>query len=486
MYLTSREKAILRKRLIPSPVELDFTGEDSYELSDGCRVTIKGEDAIDAESLFADYWNVHPDIQHLPLNEAMEKEEYRIETSSSQLILSAGTVYALKNALKTLRQLAEPERGVRVFHHYLLPEFRLHDFPALDFRGIHLCVFPETPVWEIEKKIRLAAFWKFKYCVVEFWGTYPFQAFPELCWTEHRIERETVRKWVNIAQAGGLTLIPQFNLLGHAAASRNRSDKHAVLDFHPELASLFEPEGWTWCLSNPETLKILDKIIVELLELFGHPPFFHVGCDESDDLGHCVLCRRRNPRELVSSHLKHIFALIKQHGMRPVMWHDMLLERDDPRWADFTANGHSSLESARLCGEIPRDVLIADWCYGWPEDGGMPELPTLDYFKECGFDVLSSPWRNPAGIRGLACAVRKRHLAGILATTWNTTSANDFFEIFFHAAKGAWECSKFSPADLSDRLAFTHHLRLIGNDMGIREYHQTGSVAEQVASNPHF
>jgi hypothetical protein len=486
MSLDSRETDILRKRLIPSPRELRFTGEGFYKLVDGCRVTIKGIDTSVAESLFFDYWNVRPEIKVVPAEKAMTEEEYDIEVSSSRLTFSAGGNKALTNALKTLRQIAEPERGVLVFHHYLLPEFHLHDSPALDFRGIHLCVFPETPAWEIEKKLRLAAFWKFNYCVVEFWGTYPFKVFPELCWDEHRIERETVKKWVRIAKSAGLTLIPQFNVLGHAAMSRNRCDKHTVLDFHPELASLFEPEGWTWCISNPETRKLLDGIILELLDLFDNPPFFHIGCDESDDLGHCILCRKRNPRELVSTHLRHIFTLLKQCGAQPIMWHDMLLERDDPRWKDCTANGHSSLESESLCGEIPRDVLIADWCYGWPDGNAEPALPSLDYFKKCGFGVLASPWCTPAGIRGLARAVQSRRLTGLLATTWNKTSANDFFKIFFHAAKAAWECSEYLPETLQDRLVFTRHLRLTGNDMGISEYHQTGSVAEQVPSIPHF
>ena len=75
-----------------------------------------------------------------------------------------------------------------------------------------------------------------------------------------------------------------FNHLGHASASRSSYGRHVVLDQNPRLATLFEPDGWTWCLSNPETLELLRAIRSELIELFGEGGFFHIGCDEAYSL----------------------------------------------------------------------------------------------------------------------------------------------------------------------------------------------------------
>jgi hypothetical protein len=281
-------------------------------------------------------------------------------------------------------------------------------------------------------------------------------------------------------------LVPQFNLLGHAAAARNRCDKHALLDFHPELQSLLEPEGWTWCLSNPQTIKILDSIVNELVELFEQPPFFHCGCDESDDLGHCILCRQSSHDKLLIRHLEHFSELLKKQNIRPIIWHDMLLARDDPRWDGYTANGHSPLETANLCNSLPRNIIIADWEYGWPTDNHDPDWLIPLYFKDLGYNVLLSPWRNPDGIEGCGRAVVSKELFGLLVTTWHLTHANDMFNIYYHAARAAWEGGNREAVTLQDRLSFTTHLRHIGWDMKLRRYEQTGSIMEQIASKPHF
>ena len=67
----------------------------------------------------------------------------------------------LLNAFKTLRQLAEVQRGTEKVTGYFLVQCEINDAPAMEFRGIHLCIFPETPLWDIEKQIRLAAYHKF-------------------------------------------------------------------------------------------------------------------------------------------------------------------------------------------------------------------------------------------------------------------------------------------------------------------------------------
>ena len=484
--MTSAEIAILRNRLVPSPANLDFTGDGFYTIKDNCKVQIYGDDSEFVKTLFQKFWGVVPEINSLPVQEKLSAESYQIRCTENTLEIHYSEIAGLRYALNTLRQLAEPQRCKRMCEEHILPVFQLKDAPSMGFRGIHLCVFPETAPIEIEKKIRLAAFWKFNYAVIEFWGTYRFEAFPEFCWEEKLVDKETVLHWVKTARDCGITLIPQFNILGHAAAARNRSDKHVVLDLHPEFAPLFEPEGWTWCLSNPETLKVLDGMMDELLDLFENPPYFHIGCDEADDLGHCAVCRKETPRILLYRHLSRIAERLSKRNCRPIMWHDMLLERDDDRWYHFTANGHSTLESAKLCQELPRNIIIADWGYGWPDDDREWPLPDLDYFKDSGFDVLVSPWRSMRGIRGYAQAVVKKKLSGMLVTTWHTASGNDFFRIFHHAAKGAWEGSDYAAETLSDRLSFTRHLRWMVQDSNVTKYADTGSVTEQLESITHI
>ena len=69
--------------------------------------------------------------------------------------------------------------------------------------------------------------------------------------------KKQIAPLIDEGKAMGMEFIPMFNHLGHASQSRSISGKHTVLDQNPKLETLFEPDGWTWCLSNPDTLKLL-------------------------------------------------------------------------------------------------------------------------------------------------------------------------------------------------------------------------------------
>ena len=121
----------------------------------------------------------------------MKNDAYTLEISAEDCRLCASSISGLGNALKSMRQLAESERGVPRSAAFQLPPLRIEDEPAIGFRGIHFCWFPETPVWEIEKNIRLAAYYKFNYAVIESWGMIRLDSHPEFCWDELRAEKRS-------------------------------------------------------------------------------------------------------------------------------------------------------------------------------------------------------------------------------------------------------------------------------------------------------
>ena len=107
-------------------------------------------------SLFKAYWQIIPKItvKESPSTKKLSSEAYRIKVTGSELEISAVTAPGVMNAMKTLRQLAEVDRGTEKLTGYFLVQCEISDEPAMEFRGIHLCVFPETPLWDIEKHIR--------------------------------------------------------------------------------------------------------------------------------------------------------------------------------------------------------------------------------------------------------------------------------------------------------------------------------------------
>ena len=92
-------------------------------------------------------------------------------------------------------------------------------------RMVHLCVFPETELWEVQRFVRLCGALKYTHIVLEFWGMFKFACLKELSWP-HAFTKEQIKPIIQEANELGLEVIPMFNHWGHASASRVKHGKH--------------------------------------------------------------------------------------------------------------------------------------------------------------------------------------------------------------------------------------------------------------------
>jgi hypothetical protein len=478
--LSEQETVILKKRLIPTPKQVAFRDGPEVVLDQSLTVNIElasddNEAKAKTATIFKRYFNAEPNIAVAKKDDApKDTEAYRIRAAGKVVTLSAADFRGIRYALSSLRQLAESNRGTATVVDYRIPETEIDDAPAMPFRGLHVCWFPETTPVRIEQALRLAAYYKFNYLVLEFWGTYLYKSHPELCWQEFKTSPENVQRLVAIGKDLGVTMIPQFNLFGHAAACRESSGKHAVLDLHPQYLPQFEPDGWTWCLSNPEARKTISDIVLELYEIFDKPPYFHIGCDEADNLAECRSCRRADYKALFKDHLLFFYKLLAERNCRTMMWHDMLIDKSDLRWNGYIAMGNAKTDG--LLGQLPKDIVICDWQYGGPR--ADEKWPTMRFFKEQGFAVLACPWENAPGIRSQAKAVPENGLDGLLYTTWHHMDGSNMFRMFSVGAQATWRAAD---APGIERSIFAMHLRQIGWDIPLEKYRDTGRVDWQVA-----
>ncbi|MBR0066494.1 MAG: family 20 glycosylhydrolase, partial [Kiritimatiellae bacterium] len=334
------------------------------------------------------------------LTPADDPEAYAASADETGVKIVANTLMGARWAAYTLRQQLIAKRGTFKTEGYILPKLSVTDRPHLAFRAIHLCWFPEVRPQQMERAIRLAALLKFNYAVIEPWGMFGSERHPWWHWPNPTMTQAEVSRLVAIGKDLGITLIPQINCYGHATSSRGCTQKHAMLDLQPEYEPLFEPGGWNWCLSNPETQRVLRELIAEMHENFGNPPFFHLGCDEAQAQT-CPECVKTPNGELVCRHITGLAEFVKSRGARAMIWHDMLLDRSDPRWKGYVKCG--SKETATLADTLPKDVIICDWQYSY---GDMKETrkdwPTMGYFKEKGFPVAGCPWRNFNAMKPMA------------------------------------------------------------------------------------
>lgn len=422
------------------------------------------------------YWQTSPAIVVVAKKEAasLKPGAYRLQIDENAIAITSSGEQGVLHAMSTLRQLAEPERGP-LLKNYLLPMADIEDEPFFPFRGIHLCWFPETEFWEMERAVRFAAYYKYNYVILEFWGNFPFLCRPELSRDDARVDRRQLQQLVELAGELGLEVIPQFNILGHASASRFLSGKHAVLDTRPELQPLFEIDGWSWCLSNPASRQFLTDAVLELYEFFGKPSFFHIGCDEADGMLSCSACRTQPAEKLIKEHILFFHQLLAPFKCRLMMWHDMLVQKGDPRWKGYIANGKIEHPSELLVEELPKDIIIADWQY-YNSNGAVTR-----FFKRKGFDVFPCPWNKPENIIGLGNLAHAENLSGFLQTTWQDLKGISYNHAFALGASAAWAGVVSDALAGNESVNFSSfHLRQIGWDMGLRNYRQTGTIKYQI------
>ena len=98
------------------------------------------------------------------------EEGYLLKANPGKIASGAKSLRGVKYAMQTLRQAAERESEGMSLKGYWLPALFVRDDPAIAFRGVHFCWFPECSAQLVEHQIRLAAYYKFNYAVLENWG----------------------------------------------------------------------------------------------------------------------------------------------------------------------------------------------------------------------------------------------------------------------------------------------------------------------------
>jgi len=406
------------------------------------------------------------------------EEAYAVKADAAGIRIAARTLAGVRWAAYVLRQVAIARRGTLKMAGRLLPTLEVSDSPLLGFRCIHLVWLPEMRPQQIERSIRLAALFRFNHAIIEPWGVYRSEKHPWRGWPNGPLTKAEVRRLVALAKDLGVTLIPQINVFGHATSARSCTLKNAILDLHPEYEPLFEPGGWNWCLTNPETQRVLREAIAEMHEDFGNPPYFHLGCDEAQPPS-CPDCRRVPYGDLVCRHIADLASFVARRGARAMIWHDMLLEQGDARWKGFVACG--SAETSRLADLLTKDVVICDWEYsGGDPEKPTKEWPTMAYFKEKGFSVAGCPWLNGGVVKPMAEYLVRIGGFGYIQTTWHHVYGDDWKKLYRTGASAAWGSSEIVWGAPQFDTVFANALRLVGSDMKVKDPLDTGIYNHQL------
>ncbi len=467
--------------VIPAPRSARWRLDACVPTGDQTPISLRCQDTAAAEWLsrhFKSAFGFRCVIATAKTENRLPPGGYRLAAApETGIAIEAASLAGVRHAFSTLRQIAFPARGGLTTSGFIMPAFEIEDSPSLSFRGMHYCWFPEHSPQTIERQIRLAAYYKFNYVVLENWGVWRSETRPWFGWPDRKMTSAEVRRLCVLADDLGVTLVPQFNVFGHASLSRVRTGNHATLDFAPEYEPLFEPySGWNWCLSNEVARETIKALCLELHDLFGRPPFFHIGCDEACPPT-CPDCRAADYNALFSSLVRELADLFEARGTSILMWHDMLLAKGDSRWNGFYANGDANADA--LLDALPRSVVICDWYYGPARVDGR--YPTLDHFAAKGFRVLTCPADELGGIAAQGAYAMNHGLFGLLDTTWTGFNGRTIPAVAPAAANAAWSGKPYAGAILAQDMTspVNWHWRQIGWDMKVSEVRDTGFFNEQ-------
>lgn len=178
--------------------------------------------------------------------------------------------------------------------------------------------------------------------LLEWEATFPFEENATIC-NSHAYTKEEVRDFIAYAGSLGIEIIPIQHCFGHIEYVLN----------HERYAAA--REGWNnfsqVCpLKTDECEKIFRSIFSEVAAM--HPSkYFHIGADETRQLGECRECRaylkNHSVSELYCNYISLMCKIVSELGKTPVIWGDILMKY--PEAAD----------------NLPKDLIVMDWNYGW-------------------------------------------------------------------------------------------------------------------------
>ncbi len=233
-------------------------------------------------------------------------------------------------------------------------------------------------------------------------GYMQWKSHPELA-APMAITNDYLRECVNYAKEHQLEVIPHVYGLTHSPEL-----------FKKRLELKEGKDGQSWCVSHPETRKLLADFFDEAVEIY-RPRYFIVGVDELQSIGVCERCKARKmaQADLFAEHLNWCYDYLKKKNVSVLFAQDMFLERG--KWGKTPANSTAEANVRGALDKMPKGMHIFHWDYS----STGSNIPAMDYLRNKGFKLLGATWYNPRNNYDMAAAVLKNKDLGLLSTAWD-------------------------------------------------------------------
>jgi len=331
-----------------------------------------------------------------------DEEGYVLQTEQSRVVIGARTGQGLFYGAQTLRQLIRPRAEAP--KKFSISAVTIRDWPAMKWRGVHddISRGPVPNMEFIKQQIRTEAEYKLNMHSLYIEHVFDYAQNPLIGPQEGSLTPEQIKEIVDYGKRYYVTILPEQQAFGHL---------HHVLkwELYDELAET--PHGHVLTPTNPKTYEFIKSLYSELVPLFP-APFFHIGSDETFELGTGrtkQLAEEEGLGRVYLDHLQKIEALMATYHKRLMFWGD--IARKYPE----------------LLSTLPKDMIAVPWDYS-----PRPNFDSyLQVFKNAGLDTFVSPGANNwnqiwpnfdaafVNIRNFVRDGQKFGSIGMLNTTWD-------------------------------------------------------------------
>lgn len=299
----------------------------------------------------------------LAIDDKFDEDGYVLAADPERILIAARTGAGLFYGAQTLRQLLRVGDSKQL----VCPAVQIKDWPTMRWRGVHddISRGPVPTLDYLKKQIRTCAAYKLNLFSLYIEHVFDYQSHPLIAPKEAALTAGEARELVAYAARYHVTLLPEQQAFGHL---------HHVLknEIYSELAET--PHGHVLAPVNEKSYELIKDLYGELVPLFPGP-LFHIGADETFELGRGQTKARADEVGLgrvYLEHLKRVSEILKPHNKRLMFWGDIAMRYPE------------------LLNILPRDAIAVAWAYGpAPSFDGM-----LKPYKDAGLELFVSPGAN--------------------------------------------------------------------------------------------
>jgi hexosaminidase len=336
----------------------------------------------------------------LSVDASFDEQGYVLDSQAERIVVAGRTGQGLFYGVQTLRQLLTRASDKEL----ICPAVSIKDWPAMRWRGVHddISRGPVTTLDYMKKQVRLCASYKLNLFSLYIEHVFDYQKHPLIGPKEGSLTALEVKELVEYARAYYVTILPEQQAFGHL---------HHVLknEIYNDLAET--PHGHVLAPVNEKSYELIKELYGELVPLFDGP-LFHIGADETDELGRGQTRMRVDEvgaGRVYLDHLKRVSEILKPYNKRLMFWGDI------------------AIRYPQLLDTLPKDVIAVAWEYN--AAASFDNL--LKPYKGAGLDLFVAPgasnWNRIfpnldaafINIKNFVRDGQKYNALGMLNTTWD-------------------------------------------------------------------